>query len=71
MRTNSTRDISIFILTANRGANGAGEYIGIASTDEWMSCRGSPIKLMGYPMGWPNPRELVYLGHSVGWPLGS
>ena len=36
-------EYSIFILTANRGANGAREYIGIASTDEWMSCREHPI----------------------------
>ena len=28
------------ILSANHRANGAGEYIGLASTDEWMSCRG-------------------------------
>ena len=40
--------MSYFILTANRGANGAGEYIGLASTDEWMSYWDGPSHRMGY-----------------------
>ena len=30
------------ILSANHRANGAREYIGLARSDEWMSCWGSP-----------------------------
>ena len=49
------------ILTANHRANGAREYIGLASTDEWMSCWGAGIRGPGFtynpnegPIGSPN-----------------
>ena len=46
-----------YTLSANHTANGAGEYICLASTDEWMSAWDA-----GSGGG-------VYLEHSVGWPL--
>ena len=51
-------ELWIIILTANRGANGAGELSVLASTDEWMSCWDA------------HPRDRVYLGDTVDGLLG-
>ena len=48
-------ELWIIILTANRGANGAGELSVLASTDEWMSCWDGPSPGQGLPRrygGW-------------------
>ena len=50
------RDMGHSILSANHRANGAGEYIGLASTDEWMSCWGGPMGYGVWDMGY-GPRD--------------
>ena len=51
----------IYVLSANHAANGAREYIWLASTDEWMSCRGGTWDEASHRMGNEDWAHGVYL----------